>query len=107
MIDWSKAPNGAQRYHNVWGWLLERDGDIKGRFSDSMWNTYVDQGLARIKWGEAVTRPVVSKPSDTPPLQLTWDGAEPEATHILQNSDTSKQVFAVRSKGSFVTLVRC
>jgi len=99
MIDWKNKPDGAQRYNETERcWLMDTGGKIQ-TFNSITGYWYAPVNAIDL-WNNATIDPIVQP--ETPPLQLTWDDAEPEATHILQNSNTSKQEFAVRSKGSFV-----
>tara|TARA_R110002049_G_scaffold101556_10_gene246496 strand:- start:4620 stop:5270 length:651 start_codon:yes stop_codon:yes gene_type:complete len=101
MIDWKNKPDGAERYHDTDGWL-KCEGNVKSYHTIAGWLIYSNARVGLNAWDDATPDP--SLQPETQPLQLTWNDAEPEATHILQNSDTSKQAFAVWSKGSFVKL---
>ena len=92
MIDWKNKPEGAQRYNEKceckW---LKREGDVVSYYAGDLWVDYVDESTGISDWDEAVTEP--------PHLQLTWDVAPINATHILQHETSSTQVFATMTDG--------
>lgn len=99
MIDWKNKPDGAQRYnkdlHSMW---LKRDekGVSYWERHFSIWIIYANQTRALLHWENAIPQP-----SDTPPLQLVWNDAPVESTHILQHSTSLTQVFATMTGYKF------
>lgn len=94
MIDWKNKPDGAQRYNEkiAHKWL-KREGDTYSYHDGDGWCEYVDQLLGFRRWD------ATPEPNKTPPLQLTWNEAPNNATHILQHHESSKQEFAVKNSG--------
>tara|TARA_R110000772_G_scaffold109924_1_gene213301 strand:+ start:15311 stop:15982 length:672 start_codon:yes stop_codon:yes gene_type:complete len=105
MIDWNNKPEGAQRHNEnlEHKWLKLDDGNVS-YYTSSGWKCYINPKIAREYWNAAATTDPRATPTPMP-LQLSWDDAKPDATHILEHRATSNQWFAIkRTDGAFVGL---
>ena len=87
MIDWKNKPEGAQRRLDTGheSWLKQVEGVVHFYAVDE-WVGYDSAIVALRNWNNATAIPQ--------PLQLTWNNAADQATHILQHID-GRQVFAI------------
>lgn len=93
MIDWKNKPEGAQRYNEMERCWLKREDGLVSYYNRSLryWVNFTEAMSSESIWDNATP-----EPDNTPPLQLTWDEAPNNATHILQHRELSDQIFAVQ-----------